>query len=148
MQTIDIYGSSDDCIIIEGDFPSAARLMEIDGCDGWRYLHLDDPFPDGGVTVIKCGYDIASAHPDKGWSIEVVRQGTAAVEVLDPFYEEGLHRTDRMRVTGEFSRVECWGSADGPTEADMENFWECFAMDEYELGALIAAHRALQEWGV
>ncbi len=127
---VEIYGHSDDCIELEGTIAD-----EFSAWNKWQYLH----FADG--TIVKVGYDKV---PDKGWHIEVVREH-AKVTVGKPTHQDGEHYTDRLSLDGEgLAPVECWSSEDGPTDSDMEIFWDNFDQNAYSLSQLTAAHRALK----
>lgn len=128
MGTVTIYGASDDLIEVDG-----AIREEFSAYGEWRYLHFDDG------TVIRGGYGLV---PNRGWHFEVVRRGTAAIEVLEPICDNGGHYTDQMRLTGVAS-VECWSGPDGPTRADLVAFFENLDARDYTDAALLAAYRAL-----
>lgn len=130
-----VYGASDDLIELEGDI-----CDEFSAFDCWRYLHF------GEGTIVKAGY---GQVPDKGWHVEVVREGTASATVLVPKFDDGCHYTDRLELNFDNAddsevRVECWATMEGPDDGDMETFWENFETRDFPLDKLVAAYRALK----
>lgn len=45
-------------------------------------------------------------------------------EVESKIDEDGLHDTDRLTLTGDFTKCQCWGREDGPSEHDFGIFME------------------------
>jgi hypothetical protein len=124
-----IYGHSDDCIELEGDFRD-----EFSAYDCWRYLH----FADG--TVVKCGYGLIE---DKGWHFRVVHNGHR----LEGYrlIADGEDENDRLELTGgDLTPVVLWSSADGPTADDMEEFWDGFETRDHDNEKLVKAFRVLK----
>ena len=133
MATILIRGHSDDVIVIEGDLSD-----ELDPryC-AWGYLHFDDG------TVIKAGCDV---EPGKGWCIDVVRLGDGALaQHLTPILEDEEHYTDRLQLTGDFKSVRCWSSPDGPSDSDVDEFWDDFRAGDWPGDSLRKAFLSFQE---
>ena len=115
-KTITIFGNSDDCIEIEGDFTA-----EEPACgDKPRFLHFDDG------TIVKVTW---CASDGMGWEVGKVG-GPGEVVSHEVVLDGGMHYTDKLtiRVASDSPRV--YGSADGPTESDIEDFCELFDPSE------------------
>lgn len=109
---VEVYGSSDDNIIVEG-----GKLT--DEFSAWscaKFLH----FSDG--TVIECEY--GPKDVDYLWRFKVLKtgEGTTIERVDGSYADEGPD--DKLILTGEFTGVECYGSAEGPTRDDIETFFD------------------------
>jgi hypothetical protein len=133
MRSVKIYGRSDDLIEVDGDFEDEFNPPY---CD-WAYLHFDEG------TVLKIGYDLVD---DKGWHIEVVRAGLARSTFRDPEMDDGDHYTDVLELHCEdayLKSAKLWSAPDGPSDGDVEDFFERFDVDDYNIDALREAMRIL-----
>jgi hypothetical protein len=137
MNEILIRGYSDDLINIEGDL----NLEFYARYEAWNYLHFDNGL------IVKIGYDM---EEDKGWSISVYNPRVdipdCIVEVDNPEVDDNSeHYSDRVRVKGNFSSIECWGSPEGPDTTDVIEFWERVDVFDYDDEALLAAMKLLKK---
>lgn len=132
MNTVRIYGRSDDLIEVDGNFEDEFNPPY----GGWAYLHFDEG------TVVKAGYDLVDG---KGWHIEVVRVGVARSEMFAPEMVDGEHYTDVLELScaGRLKSAKCWGSPDGPSDDDVEDFFERFDVDDYTMERLREAMQVL-----
>lgn len=112
MAKVEIFGHSDDCINVEGDFGDEFNLW-----DEVKYLH----FSDG--TVIS-GEHGPSDDRDYCWRFRVVKKGTATATMgLGRYHnEEPDMKDDKITLVGDISWVRCFGDANGPTQDDIEEF--------------------------
>lgn len=127
--TVTIRGQNDDGILVSGHI--AAHFVPY---GGRGFLHFE------GGTVVE-----ARLHSPTGiWLISGVALGEGATwKALEPeMYSEVLE------ITGPFGRVRCYGSADGPTEADAQDFFDSgVEASEYSPAQLLTAMKALEEVG-
>lgn len=109
---LEISGSSDDNIEIEGD------ITEEFGVYGKSYLH----FGDGTVLEMEYAPD---DDDDYYWRIKRVKQGTATLTMAEGTYhgEDGM-KCDKAILEGDLKSVKCWGSAEGPTDEDLEQYFD------------------------
>lgn len=125
-ETTLISGSSDNTIEITGKCG-----CEFTCCEDWQYLHFDDG------TIVKGGF---VCLPGKGWHFEVVAQGEeSTVRYLQSEIVDGEHFTDRLELTGDISKVACWGQANGPSDLEIEVFFDIFNCRRYTAEKLRAA---------
>jgi len=132
MRSVKIYGRSDDLIEVDGSFSDEFNASYGD----WAYLHFDEG------TVLKIGYDLVDG---KGWHIEVVKAGLARSTSHDPEMDDGEHYTDVLELSSAsgLKSAKLWSALDGPSDGDVEEFFERFDVDDYNIAALREAMRIL-----
>jgi hypothetical protein len=120
MNKVKIFGRSDDLIEVEGTFEDEFNPPWLN----WGYLHFDEG------TIVKAGYDLVEG---KGWHIEVVKHGAAVAKMLDPELDDGDHYTDVLELSCEsgLTSAKCWGTPEGPSDDDIEDFFGRFHASEY-----------------
>ena len=134
MNKVRIFGRSDDLIEVDGNFQD-----EFNSPYGvWWYLHFDEG------TVVKCGYDLVDGE---GWHIEIAKIGVAHSEMLDPEMQDGEHYTDVLELScdGKLKSAKCYGSPDGPSDNDVEEFFERFDVDDYTIEKLRQVMQILEK---
>jgi hypothetical protein len=111
---VEIYGHSDDCIEVDGDLHE-----EFTSYNGPSFLH----FGDG--TVIEAEYGPSN---DAGyfWRIRPIKQLSAdkCRRVPGTYDGDEGRKCDKLILEGDLKWVECWGSAEGPTEDDCDLFMD------------------------
>lgn len=92
MNEVLVYGRSDDLIEVDGDIGD-----EFGAYDGWHRVEFNDG------TALRVGFGV---EPEKAWSVAVLNVGDGAhVEPQEPEFEGNYHYTDRVKVSGSFTKV-------------------------------------------
>lgn len=117
---VKIYGSSDDCIEVDGNLREEFYLKE-----PASYLH----FGDG--TVVKAEY-APKDDDDYRWRFTVMVYGGCQVEKAEGTYheEEPGAKCDKLILKGDLKNVRCWSSVGGPTKRDIQDWIDNFDIDD------------------
>jgi len=116
---IEIYGYSDDNIVVEG-----GKLSDEFGAYvTTKFLH----FSDGTIVEgIHCS-EIDSDDPDHdayaGWRFRPVKTGEGTTVKYDNGKYANEGKDDKLILSGSFDWVRCYESAEGPTRNDIESFF-------------------------
>ena len=124
-----IYGASDDLIEIEGD-----DTDEIGAYNTVKYLHFDT------------GHILKVWYSDDGiWKIEEIRPGRGACSIEccndpddDPYSD--------VAILPEAKRWCATSGVDGPSESDIDTWWDNLKYSDQMEGIKVAAYASAHPW--
>lgn len=130
MKKVEVYGSSDDLIVVEG----SGLTDEFGSYNQKKYLH----FSDGTVLEVEYAPD---DDPKYLWRIRPFKTGDTKITTVPGTYheEEPGSKCDRVILEGDFRWVRCYESPDGPTRDEMIDRLCDFEWSDMEYDTIRAA---------